>query len=293
MLKYSAFAILIASLSAGTVMAFESLEDEQLSESTGQTGITISTSLNWTSTEVQIHDLTGVPATIKPGYEFNTGDLVLTGWGIQGCTNGAGATCTTTLNPTFNIELDSSGGATPVARAAVAWDSGIQKIRLLLDKVSIRNGSGGNAVEIMDLVPAGGNENIANNGGYIDIIRPGAGTPTLAIELGNEVTTGHMLTFSNADFGTISFGKVLLRDKSDTLVNNRNLRFGLDVNNLNLTGATVDVTDNELLMTTPNLTNLNVIFSNVTAGATAANMGGFGAVGVNMSNLNIRISGKS
>jgi len=64
MLKYSAFAILIASLSAGTVMAFESLEDEQLSESTGQTGITISTSLNWTSTEVQIHDLTGVPALL-------------------------------------------------------------------------------------------------------------------------------------------------------------------------------------------------------------------------------------
>jgi hypothetical protein len=37
MLKYSAFAILVASLSAGAAMAFESLEDEQLSESTGQT----------------------------------------------------------------------------------------------------------------------------------------------------------------------------------------------------------------------------------------------------------------
>jgi hypothetical protein len=278
--------ILAACLPSASALAYESLNDEQLSDTTGQTGVTISTSVDWVSQAIQIHDLNGVSATIKPGYEFNTGDFVLNGWGIKGCTNaGAGGGCTTTTNPTFNIDIDASGGASPVARVAIAWDSGIQKIRLLLDKISIQNGQGGNNVTLVDFEARDGTQ------GYIDILRPGVTNPLISIELGNE-PSGHMLTMSNANFGAIDFGQVFIRDKQDNLANNRNLRFGLQMSNLNFSGATLDITDNELVVATPSLNNLNVTMSNITAGNTAANMGSLGVVGMNLSNLNIKIAGK-
>lgn len=286
MAKKILLTMLAAWLPATGSWAFEALDDLQLSDTTGQTGVTISTSVDWVASSIQIHDLNGVPATIKPGFDFNTGDFVLNGWGIKGCTNaGAGGGCTTTTNPTFNIDIDASGGASPVARIAVAWDSGIQKIRLLLDKISIQNGQGGNAVTLIDFEARDGTQ------GYIDILRPGVTNPLISVELGNEAS-GHMMTMTNANFGVIDFGQVFIRDKQDNLANNRNIRFGMQLANVDFSGATLDITDNELLLTTPGLNNLNVTLSNITAGNTAANMGSLGVVGMNLSNLNIKIAGK-
>lgn len=282
MQKHYTFPVMAATLMMHfSAFALEQVDDSQLSNAVGQTGIIISTSVDWVSSSVKISDLSGVPSTIKPGYEFNTGVLVLNGMGIKGCTNGAGLTCTTTTNPTFNVTVDASGGASPVVKLAVAWDSGIQKLRILLDKVSIHNQQGGNVVEILDF---------AN--GYLDLLRPGAPNPTFNFELGNEPST-HMMTLANANFGTLDFGQVLLRDKSDNLSNNRNIRFNFKLDGMNLTGTTVDIANAGLILTTPNLTAVDMTLSNITAGNTAANMGSMGVVGMNLSNLTFTIAGKS
>jgi hypothetical protein len=280
MTKSNVFVLLAACLPF-CASALEAVDDEILSDASGQTGVTISASANWVSQQVRIHDLSGVLSSIRPGYENNTGDLLLNGFGIQGCHD---AGCTSSTNYTFDINVDAVGGATPVAKLTVAWATGVQRLRIWLGGIGIRNAQGLNEFEFLDLAQ-----------GYVDISRPtlpvGSTTPTLSLELGNE-PGGHMMTLSQANFGTLNFGTVLLRDKTDNLANNRNLRFDFTMDNVNLSGATVDIVSDGLVMNTPSLSSLNLTFSNVLAGNIATNMGSFGVVGMNLSNLQLKVGGK-
>ena len=272
-------AILAASVLSLQAHALESIADEALSESVGQDGITISTSVNWLSQSVRVHDLNGVPATLAAGHA-NAGTLAFNGWGIQGCTNGAGAACTITTNPTFNILIDATGGAAPFIQMAVNWDAGIGKIRFLMDNISLQNGLAGNNVEIVDLAQ-----------GYVDVIRP-AGSPALNIQLGNE-PGGNMMTLSSFNVGTLDFGQVLLRDKSDTLVNNRNIRFSFALTGLDLTNTTVNVIPTGLVIGNPSMTGLGFTMTDIIAGNTTTTMGSVGMNNITLTNLSVRISGKS
>ncbi|MDO8331804.1 MAG: hypothetical protein Q7T36_15165 [Fluviicoccus sp.] len=271
--------ILIVGVLSLQAHALESIADEALSESVGQDGITISTSVNWLSQSVKVHDLNGVPATLVAG-NANAGTVAFNGWGMQGCTNGAGAACTTTTNPTFNILIDATGGAAPFIQMAVNWDAGIGKIRFLLDNISLQNGLGGNNVEIIDLAQ-----------GYVDVIRP-AGAPALNIQLGNE-PGGNMITLASFNVGTLDFGQVLLRDKSDTLVNNRNIRFSFALTGLDLTNTTVNVIPTGLVIGNPSMTGLGFTMTDIIAGNTTTTMGSVGVTNITLTNLSVRISGKS
>lgn len=280
MTNFQKFALLAASLPF-SALALEAVDDEVLSDASGQTGVTISASANWLSQQVRFHDLSGILTSIRPGYENNTGDLLFNGFGIQGCHD---APCSSSTNYTFDLNVDAVGGVSPVAKLTLSWATGVQRLRIWLGGVGIRNAQGLNEFEFMDLAQ-----------GYVDISRPtlpvGSTTPTISLELGNE-PGGHMMTLSQANFGTLNFGTVLLRDKTDNLANNRNLRFGFVMDNVNLTGTTVDIVSDGLVMNTPSLSSLNLTFSNVLAGNIATSMGSFGVVGMNLSNLQLKVGGK-
>lgn len=270
------YPMLISLLMVSAARAMEPVPDEELSSSVAQDGITISTSVNWLTTAVKIHDLNGVPVTPVAGYS-NAGTLVFNGAGIRGC---ADAACNPTTNPTFHILIDSVGGAAPVLQVAVNWDPAITKIRLLLDKISLENGLAGNNVEMIDF---------AQN--YVEILRP-AGSPSLSIQLGNE-PSGNMLTFNSFNVGTLDFGQVLFRDKSDNLANNRNLRFNFGVTGLNLTNTTMNITPTGLVLANASLSGLGFTMTDIIAGNTTTSMGSIGVTNMTLTNFSVRIAGKS
>lgn len=270
-------AILAASVLSLQAHALESIADEALSESVGQDGITISTSVDWLSQSVKITDLNGVPATLAAGHA-NAGTLAFNGWGMQGCIDAA---CNTTTNPTFNVLIDAAGAATPTLQVSINWDVAITKIRFLLDNISLQNGLGGNNVEVVDFAQ-----------GYVDVIRP-AGSPALNIQLGNE-PGGNMMTLASFNVGMLDFGQVLLRDKSDTLVNDRNIRFGFTLTGLDLSNITVNVIPAGLVIGRSGVwAGLGLTMTDIIAGNTATTMGSVGLNNITLTNLSVRISGKS
>ncbi len=149
-----------------------------------------------------------------------------------------------------------------------------------MDNISLQNGLAGNNVEIVDLAQ-----------GYVDVIRP-AGSPALNIQLGNE-PGGNMMTLSSFNVGTLDFGQVLLRDKSDTLVNNRNIRFSFALTGLDLTNTTVNVIPTGLVIGNPSMTGLGFTMTDIIAGNTTTTMGSVGMNNITLTNLSVRISGKS
>ena len=103
-----------------------------------------------------------------------------------------------------------------------------------------------------------------------------------------------MFSFGTTVFNTIDFGEIRLTDKADTGVagNGRNLRFKLRLDNVDLTGAGLDINPTGLMFTTPGLTNMNVTFSDIIAGSNNTSMGTIGIQGLNLSNHRLTITGK-
>ncbi len=283
---------LASCLMASSVYALENLSEDDLAQTTGQDGITTSFVLpvaGWTADEVVFIDKTGVPSTIKPGFDFHSGSLVAKNVGIKACTEASinGACDTSTGFRGISFEVDKVGGIEPMLNIRAKLFNA-SKFRIYIDKIALRNGLGGNEGTLIDFNhPDAGN----GNKDYFDLLP--SGNDLFTVQLGSE-SSGHMVHFGTTVFNAIDFGEVRITDKLDTGVggNGRNLRFDLVLANVNLTGAGIDIAADGLVITTPNLTNLDITFNNIAAGSSAVTMGNMGIKGLNLSNHSLTIAGK-
>lgn len=286
--------------------ALETLPEEEMAETVAQTGVTFLVqppANGWIVRSIGVGDLTGIDSSIKPGYDFNRGDMVAMNLGFKTCTESTiNGTCTAVNGPTLNFSVDMTGDADnngttndPLLNISMSLVNGANKIRLYIDKIALRNGSGSNQSTIIDFVhsdAAALGQATDSGKDYIDILPTGSNLFT--IQLANE-NQGSMFAFSNLNLAQIDFGEVRLVDKTDTGVsgNNHNLRFNFTIDNLNLNGASVDLAATGLQFRTPNLNNMNVTFGNISIGSSAVNMGTIGLMGLNLSNHTLTIAGKS
>lgn len=267
-------------------MALEVMAEEELSALSAQDGITMLLALptnGWRANEISLTDRGGI-STVA-GYN-NDGTILAKNVGFNLCTNGVGATCTTAAAREMKFDLDTVGninggvGNKPMLNVAFSLVAAA-KIRFYIDDIRLRNGpSGANEVTIIDFLQ-----------NYIDIVPIGSST-LFTIQLGNEAL-GHMLHFTNGNFGTVDFGTIAFLDKQTPA---NSVRFGFKLDNVDLTGSGFDASAaSGLVYSAANFGGgvLNATFSDIKmGGAAAASMGTIGLQGISVSNLNVAVKGK-
>ncbi len=192
----------------------------------------------------------------------------------------------------FDIDLVGDSDGAGVGGAMLNIQSRLfgtaNKLRVYIDKIALRNSAGGNESTLIDF-----NNPDSSGKDYFDLM-PSDGK-LFTLQLGSETASSHMFSFGTTVFNTIDFGEIRITDKADTglvAVNGRSLRFKLRLDNVNLTGAGLDINPTGLMFTTPNLTNMNVTFSEIKAGLNDTSMGTIGIQGLNLSNHRLTITGK-
>lgn len=282
--------VLSALLSIFPVYALDTMLDEELAQTVAQDGLSIAIKLpsaTLAMDSIGLLDKDGIAfdaATNFAGYN-NRGDFRAKTIQLQGCTESTiGGACTLATNSaTFNITMDADGGVggvSPTVITKFSLGSSVNKIRFNVDKLSIRGGATGSDVNIIDL-------------SYIDIAPTGSKN-LLTMQFGNQ-PQGNMIRFTNANFGTIDFGNVKVLDKND-LVNGGacatcSVNFDFAIASLDFTGAGIDVSDMGLVFSVPSfVTPVDVTMQNIKMG-TADSMGSFGIKGLQVSNLQIAVSG--
>jgi hypothetical protein len=273
--------------------ALEKLTEDDLASATGQDGISLNIIMpaaGWTAQEIVLTDKTGIPNSIKPGYDFYSGSILAKNVALNVCYEAAvNGLCTAIGMQGIRVDVDAVGNvnnAGPMLNIQSSLFGSASKLRVYIDKIAIRNGLGGNESTIIDF-----NHPDDNGKDYFDLL-PSDGK-LFNLQLGTE-SSGHMISFGSTSFNTIDFGEVRLTDKTDTGVsgNGRNLRFNLRLDNINLTDAGFDIITTGLVFSTPELKSMNVTFGNIRAGSSNTSMGTVGIQGLNLSKHALIISGK-
>jgi len=284
------------------VNAFEVISEDELSATSAQDGVTILVGLpttGWTAQSVEVLDKTGIESSIKPGYEFNTAGVLARNLGFKTCTeNTRNGSCTAPALPSIRLDFDivgdhdNNGSDSGMLNMRFSLVNGANKIRIYIDKIALRNGAGNNESTYIDFGGRVGGD-IDAAGDYFDIVPTGS-LSLLNLQLGNE-SQGKMLQFTNGNFGTIDFGVVSFLDKQYTPANNRSLRFGFQMDNVNLTGTGFDLTANGLTYSASSfVTPMDITMSNISAGnITSTNMGTIGIKGLQVTNFTLSVLGKS
>ena len=275
-------------------MALEVMAEDELSALSAQDGITMLVGLpasGWRANEISLTDINGIDASIATGYA-NAGTIVAKNVALNTCLSGIG--CTAVGMPSIRVDFDMVGdhNGTVAAGGGAMLNIGFSlmgtasKVRLFIDGLWLRNGaSGSTETKILDFQQD-----------YIDITPIGS-LSLFNVQLGNE-TLGHLLHFTNGNFGIIDFGVIALLDKQN---NNNSLRFGLKLENVDLTGSGFDVNTDGLIYTASNFGSaggvgpgvMNVTLSDIKMGnASAASIGSIGIEGLSVSNLAVTITGK-
>lgn len=284
--------VLSALLSIFPVYALDALPDEELAQTVAQDGLSVAIKLPNATLAIDsigLLDKDGIvfdAATNFAGYN-NRGDFRAKTIQIQGCTDSiiGGACNLATGSATLNITMDADGGVgglSPTLTTKVSLGSAVNKIRFNVDKLSIRGGSTGSDVNIIDL-------------SYIDIVPNAAdGKTLLTMQFGNE-PQGGLIKFTNAKFGTVDFGNVKILDKNDVINGGAcatcSVNFDFAIASLDFTGAGIDVSDMGLVFSVPSfVTQIDVTMQNIKMG-TADSIGSFGIKGLQVSNLQIAVSG--
>jgi len=278
---------LLACLSvSSSVIAFEEISEEELSGTSAQDGMTVFIDLpttGWRASHIALTDTNGIDASLAAGYA-NAGTVVAKNIGFNTCTTAAGCVAASGIR----IDVDTTGDYNGVAAGTggmvnigISLTGTAGKIRLFIDGLWLRDGAlGTTETKILDFQQD-----------YIDITPIGS-LSLLSVQLGNESSGGHLLHFTNGNFGTIDFGVVALLDKQD---NNNSLRFGFKLDNVDLTGSGFDFNANGLVYTAANFGGgvMNVTLSNIAMGnASAPSMGSIGVEGLSVANLAVTIAGK-
>ena len=279
--------VLLAGLSlSSSVVAFEEISEEELSGTSAQDGMTVLLGLpsnGWRANEISLTDTNGIDVSLAVGYA-NAGTMAAKNIGFNTCTSASG--CVASSTPSIRIDVDAVGdynGAAVGAGGMLAVDVSLigtaSKIRLSLGSLWLRNGaSGATETKILDFQQ-----------GFIDITP--SSSSLFSVRLGRE-SLGHLLHFTNGNFGVIDFGVIALLDKQD---NNNSLRFGLKLENVDLTDSGFDFDPDGLVYSATNFGGgvMNATLSNITMGnASAPSMGSIGVEGLSVSNLVVTIAGK-
>ena len=300
-------ALWLALLSFNSAFALELMPEDELSQATGQDGVTILVGLpaaGWTASQVTLLDKTGIVNTVKPGFDFHAATLLARNVGVKTCTESAiNGACTSIATASIQLVFDTvgdiiggGGSDSPMLNISLSLINGANKFRFYIDKIALRNGSGANEVTILDIVHSDG------VGDYVDIAPVGGGT-LLTLQLGNEAS-GRMVNLTNANFGSIDFGQLVIRDKTDTLNGGAcaacNIRFGFRLDSVNLTGSGFDLDTQGLTYSAASfVTPMDITFSNIAVGNTitgantATDMGTIGIKGLQVTNFALTLSGKS
>ena len=133
---------------------------------------------------------------------------------------------------------------------------------------------------------------------YVDVTPIGSSS-LFAMQLGNE-SLGHMLHFTNGNFGTIDFGTVAFLDGTNPPTSN-SLRFGLKLDEVDITGSGFDVNDDGLIYTAAafgansgGVAAMDITLSDIKmGGASAASIGTIGIQNLKVTNLALTITGKN
>lgn len=277
---------LLACLSFSSfVVALEEITEDELSVTSAQDGVTVFIGLpttGWRANEISLTDKNGIDASLAVGYA-NAGTIAAKNVGFNTCTSALGCVAASGIR----LDIDAVGdynGAAPSGGAMLNIGFSLMgtasKVRLFIDGLWLRNGaSGATETKILDFQQD-----------YIDITPIGS-LSLFSVQLGRE-SLGHLLHFTNGNFGTIDFGVIALLDKVD---NNNSVRFGLKLDNVDLTGSGFDFDANGLVYTASNFGGgvMNATLSNITMGnASAPSMGSIGVEGLSVSNLAVTITGK-
>lgn len=271
-------------------MALEAISEDEMSVLSAQDGISVMLfppAAGWRANEASLTDTNGIAASIIAGYT-SAGTVLAKNVGMNLCTNGAGGACDTiSASPHIKLDFDMVGdhnGATvgggPMLNMTFSLASGASKVRLFIDDIRLRNGqSGATEFVLVDFLQ-----------NYIDIVPIGSST-LFAVQLGSE-SLGHMVHFTNGNFGTIDFGTIAFVDR---VTPTSSVNFGFKLDNVNLTGTGFDANPAGLIYTASNFGNgtMNATFSDVRmGGVAAASMGSFGVQGISVNNLTVAVSGK-
>ena len=272
---------------SSSVVALEEISEDELSVISAQDGVTVLIGLpaaGWRANEISLTDKNGINASLVAGYA-NAGTIAAKNIGFNTCTAAVG--CVASSPTSIRLDIDAVGdnngaasGGGAMLNIGFSLMGTASKVRLFIDGLWLRNGaSGSTETKILDFQQD-----------YIDITPIGS-LSLFNVQLGNE-TLGHLLHFTNGNFGIIDFGVIALLDKQN---NNNSLRFGLKLENVDLTGSGFDVNTDGLIYTASNFGGgvMNVTLSNIAMGnAGAPSMGSIGVEGLSVSNLAVTIAGK-
>ena len=276
-------------LNISSVCALENLNEEDLANVTGQDGISVLVVLptaGWTAQSIGLTDKGVLPADNATLLAIDVGVKVCYEATING-TCGVLGKQGIKFNMDFVGDSDGAGSGGAMLNIQSQLFGAAKKLRVYIDSIELRNSAGGNKSTIIDF-----NNPDSSGKDYFDLM-PSDGK-LFTLQLGSETASSHMFSFGTTVFNTIDFGEIRLTDKADTGVagNGRNLRFKLRLDNVDLTGAGLDINPTGLMFTTPGLTNMNVTFSDIIAGSNNTSMGTIGIQGLNLSNHRLTITGK-
>lgn len=264
-------AILAATSSA---MAMQAMDDESLSSTTGQDGLTVTLDTNIT-TSIKWIDRDGTAAA---GFT-NAGGLLINNVGIA--SNG------------IVIDIDAGGNAGTGAGTNGLLNIGITNTNAIVIDLSA------SSIQVADAANTAAGATVAarsTTGAAADVIRFGSGsTLTIAattagrlldIDLGSEVDNFVTL---NGNLGTVTLTALEIVDASS----NESIGIGtLQLDNLSLVNASVNVVAGGLQINTgTGLTAVDVGMERVTLGSTPS-MGDVYLTGLNIANNTITVAGR-
>lgn len=300
------------------IMAMQPLDDQNLSETTGQTGINIGINVNKIQMDqVSIIDRDGLSA-LPTANDANAASLVF-----------AGSDPSTVANQSFNISftgaqanksvmnfvIDTDGGAgKPFANIGIGFDSSVTGIKLSPFALYLASATASSSPTAMKSIFTG----TSKNAGVIKVLKMdgldinfASTKPIINLQIGN-APQGHMFAFDGAiqsicgtDLGcTIS----LLSDDSDIGANFKFQFKGTDtVNGFSLKGFYAGVEPSGFVFgNSGDSSKFNLGINNVTMGTSGAvnstnsgafqniqngSMGNFGAIGTSVTDLKVKISG--
>lgn len=312
------FPLVLLCLANSSVLALESLDDQQLSETTGQDGLTISiipaasgvkgmigiqeiayTDGDGFSTTINNDSGTPIsytgPASVITNFNTNSGILL--------CTNTSGA-CTRSQNA-ITLKLDADGaagtGSEAMVYAQLDLPSNVSRIKLDIANLALRADRvvSGNIVK--------GTTEVQmvqfSNGIDFSLAAPMRVGFALGSERSSNINMDAMINLISANFSSIDLGTVTWVS-SGGQANESSLRADISLTNLDLSGANLNLSASGLVFSKASIGPFNVRVNNVTMGNTAAapsaavfngtGVGSIGSFGINnmtVTNAQVAISG--
>lgn len=283
-----------------SAIAFEEITEEELAASSAQDGVSVMWKMDDNGVRINsiaLIDKNGIDPSITTGYN-NAGKLIFSNVGFKTCSESAinGACTSLFVVPTLRFDIDAigdhngNGVASPMLNVNLTLGGGANKFRFYIDNISIANNTGGAPRTLMTFGGRTGPD-IDTYGHYIDIVPQGSNKTILNMQLGFQ--RDNLITFTNGNFGTIDVGTVSFIDATNT---NNSLRFGLKLEQFDITNLGVNIAEEGLQFSQANFGGglMDVTMSDIKmGGSSAASIGTIGLQNISIANLVVTVAGKN